>query len=58
MSGAYVPYISYPRIIIVGCVTKTIKYLNQIPEKGIFSTASPSTLITGRAHLDHTQVKK
>ena len=45
--------------MIVGCVTNTIKDLNQIPEeKGISSTASPSTLITGRGRAYCTQVTK
>ena len=43
----------------MGCITKTIKNLNQISsEKGTSSTSSPSNLITGRARPDYTQVTK
>ena len=52
-------YTRYPRLMIVDCVTKTIKDLNQIPvEKGICPTTSPSTLVTVSSRPDYNQVKK
>ena len=52
------PYEICPKIMIVGCVEKKNKDLNQIPaENSTFDTASSSTLITGRARLDYVQVK-
>ena len=45
--------------MIVGCVVKIFKDLNQLPaENGISDTASPSTLITGRARPYYVQVNK
>ena len=45
--------------MIVDCVIKMIKDLNQIPaENRIYYTTSPNTLITGRARLDYLQVNK
>ena len=52
-------YKRHPRIMIVGCVTKTIKELNQVPaENGISNMVSPCILTTGRPSPEYLQVRK
>ena len=52
-------YEIHPRIMNIGCITKTIKELNNVPvENGISNMVSSCTLITGRSTLDYKQVSK
>ena len=51
------PYQRYPRVMVKGCATKSVKDLNRLPStNGISSTLSPSTLITGDACPDFKDV--
>ena len=51
------PYEMYKRVMVVGCVTKLAKDLNQLPSfNGISKISSPSTLITGDACPDFRRI--
>ena len=53
------PYERYPRVMVKGCVIKSIKDLNQLPPlDGISKELSPDTLITGRPPPNFNEVNK
>ena len=52
-------YERYPRIMVTGCVVKSVKDLNQLPPNdGISQDISPDTIIIGRPAPNFKEVNK
>ena len=53
------PYERYTKLMVSGCVVKTIKDLNQLPSpNGLSDELSPSTLITGLPGPDFNHINE
>ena len=53
------PYERYTKLMVMGCVTKSIKGSNQLPStNGLSKEISPSTMITGKLGPDYNQICK
>ena len=53
------PYQSYPKIMIEGCVYNVIKQLNSLPaDNGISTDMSPNTLITGAPPPEYDKITR
>ena len=53
------PYIRYPKEMVIGCVIHIVKCLNQLPaDDGISEDQSPATLVTGAPSPDYKEITK
>ena len=53
------PFARYPKEIVIGCVTHSVKSLNQVPaDNGISEDQSPATLVTGAPSPDYRHISK
>ena len=53
------PFAQYPKEMVIGCITHSVKCLNQLPaDNGISDDQSPATLVTGAPRPDYQHISK
>ena len=53
------PYTRYPKEMVIGCVTHSVKVLNQLPaDNGMSEDQGPATLVTGAPSPDYQDISQ